>query len=159
MDLGFSELLFILFLALLLFGPKRLPEIGRQIGKFVAEFKKAGNQFRAQLEEEVRQLDAEQQQVAAAKGELMEAKGSLAQDLASVTETLRDLRNMKSNLSREITNTIMAPSSGARPARPAPNSPPNTVAKGSLAAGADASTAAQPRAAVPHEPSEDEPNA
>ncbi len=142
MDLGISELLFILFLALLLFGPKRLPEIGRQIGKFVAEFKKAGNQFRAQLEEEVRQLDAEQQQAKALKGEAVEAQRSMAEDLASVTETLRDLRNMKGTLTREITQTLMAP----------PSAPANTIAKGSLKA-ATASTTSATSAPAPEKDS------
>ena len=57
MDLGISELLFIFVLALLLFGPKKLPEIGRQIGKFLNEFKRASNDFRSQIEDEIRQLE------------------------------------------------------------------------------------------------------
>lgn len=58
MDLGFSEMLFIVVLALLIFGPRRLPEIGRQLGKALAEFKRAKNEFTAQIEDEVRRLDA-----------------------------------------------------------------------------------------------------
>ena len=38
MNLGFAEMFFLVVLALLLFGPKRLPEIARQMGKFMAEF-------------------------------------------------------------------------------------------------------------------------
>lgn len=45
MELGFGEILFILFLALLFFGPKKLPEIGRAIGKAVREFKRAYEKF------------------------------------------------------------------------------------------------------------------
>lgn len=59
MDLGLSEILFIFVLALLLFGPKKLPEIGRQVGKFLAEFKRAKNEFQSQLQDEMRQLEAE----------------------------------------------------------------------------------------------------
>ena len=47
------DMLFILFLALILFGPKRLPEIARQVGKFVAEFKRASNDFKYQLQAEI----------------------------------------------------------------------------------------------------------
>ena len=47
------DMLFILLLALILFGPKRLPEIARQIGKFVAEFKRASNDFKYQLQAEI----------------------------------------------------------------------------------------------------------
>ncbi len=60
MDLGIPEMLFIFFLALLLFGPKKLPEIGRQIGKALSEFKRASNQFKAQIDDEIRQLDVEE---------------------------------------------------------------------------------------------------
>ena len=47
------DMLFILLLALILFGPKRLPEIARQIGKFVAEFKRASNDFKYQFQAEI----------------------------------------------------------------------------------------------------------
>ena len=47
------DMLFILLLALILFGPKRLPEIARQVGKFVAEFKRASNDFKYQLQVEI----------------------------------------------------------------------------------------------------------
>ncbi len=57
MDLGVSELVFIFLLALLLFGPKKLPEIGKQIGKALAEFKRAKNEFQNQLSDEMRQLE------------------------------------------------------------------------------------------------------
>jgi sec-independent protein translocase protein TatB len=40
-------------LALILFGPKKLPEIGREIGKFMAEFKRASNDFKYQLQSEI----------------------------------------------------------------------------------------------------------
>jgi sec-independent protein translocase protein TatB len=63
MDLGFSgEMLFIFLLALLLFGPKKLPEIGRQVGRLLAEFRRASNELKGQLENEMRMLEAEEQQ-------------------------------------------------------------------------------------------------
>jgi len=52
-SLGMPELLFILVLALLLFGPKRLPEIGRTIGKGMAEFRKATNDLKRTIETEI----------------------------------------------------------------------------------------------------------
>jgi TatA/E family protein of Tat protein translocase len=60
MNLGFPEMLFLGLLALLLFGPKRLPEIGRQIGRAMGEFKRASSEFQNQLEEEVRQLEVKE---------------------------------------------------------------------------------------------------
>ena len=59
MNLGFPEMIFIFFLALIIFGPKKLPEIGRQIGKALNEFKRASNEFKAQIESEINQFDVE----------------------------------------------------------------------------------------------------
>lgn len=60
MNLGFPEMLFLGLLALLLFGPRRLPEIGRQIGRALGEFKRASSEFQNQLEDEVRQLEVQE---------------------------------------------------------------------------------------------------
>jgi sec-independent protein translocase protein TatB len=59
MNLGFSEMVFLFILALLIFGPKKLPEIGRQIGRFMNEFKRASNDFKAQIESEINSLESE----------------------------------------------------------------------------------------------------
>jgi sec-independent protein translocase protein TatB len=61
MNLGFSEMLFLFILALLIFGPKKLPEIGRQIGRIMNEFKRASNEFKAQIESEINSLETEVQ--------------------------------------------------------------------------------------------------
>jgi sec-independent protein translocase protein TatB len=64
-SLGDSAFIFIL--ALILFGPKKLPELARQLGKLMAEFRRASNEFRMQMEDELRQAEqAEQQQKIAA---------------------------------------------------------------------------------------------
>src|SRR5439155_26000178 len=59
MNLGFSEMVFIFLIALIIFGPKKLPEIGRQIGKALNEFKRASNEFKSQIESEINSLDVE----------------------------------------------------------------------------------------------------
>jgi TatA/E family protein of Tat protein translocase len=59
MNLGFSEMLFLFLLALIIFGPKKMPEIGRQIGKALNEFKRASNEFKAQIETEIANLERE----------------------------------------------------------------------------------------------------
>jgi TatA/E family protein of Tat protein translocase len=51
--LGFPELIFILVLALLIFGPKRLPEIGRTIGRGMAEFRKASTDLKRTINTEL----------------------------------------------------------------------------------------------------------
>ena len=51
MNFGFSgEMIFLFFLALILFGPKKMPEIGRQVARFLGEFRRASNEFRSQIE-------------------------------------------------------------------------------------------------------------
>lgn len=55
--LGFTEIMFILVLALLLFGPRRLPELGRMLGKGLMEFRRASSDLRSTIEEEVRALE------------------------------------------------------------------------------------------------------
>jgi TatA/E family protein of Tat protein translocase len=59
MNLGFPEMIFIFLLALIIFGPKKLPEIGRQIGRALNEFKRASNEFKSQIESEISQLEVE----------------------------------------------------------------------------------------------------
>lgn len=51
---GFGDTTFIVLLALLLFGPKKLPVLARQLGKLMADFRRASNEFRTQMEEELR---------------------------------------------------------------------------------------------------------
>ena len=51
--LGGPELFLILVVALIVFGPKKLPEVGKSLGRMMNEFKKASNEFRQTLEDEV----------------------------------------------------------------------------------------------------------
>ena len=53
-SIGMPELIIILVLALIIFGPRKLPELGRSLGKSIAEFKKASNELKSTLEEEIR---------------------------------------------------------------------------------------------------------
>ncbi len=56
-NLGMADTLLLMVLALVVFGPRRLPQIGRQIGKLMYEFRKASNDFKFQMEEELRQAE------------------------------------------------------------------------------------------------------
>ncbi len=58
----FLDSIFIFVLALVLFGPKRLPEIGRQIGKLLVEFRRASNDFKMQIEDELRTMEQQDRQ-------------------------------------------------------------------------------------------------
>ena len=65
-SIGMPELIIIFVIALVIFGPKKLPELGRSLGRSLNEFKKASNELRSTLEEEIR---VEEQKEAAAKAQ------------------------------------------------------------------------------------------
>jgi TatA/E family protein of Tat protein translocase len=58
-SIGFQEISFIFLLALLLFGPKKLPELGRMFGKALTEFRRAQTELKATFEREMKSLDRE----------------------------------------------------------------------------------------------------
>jgi sec-independent protein translocase protein TatB len=75
---SFGDSIFLFALALLLFGPKKLPVLARELGKWVGEFRRASNEFKMQMEEELRQVEQadRQKQIAA-----MEAAAPVAPSL------------------------------------------------------------------------------
>ncbi|MGD0099056.1 MAG: twin-arginine translocase TatA/TatE family subunit [Acidobacteriota bacterium] len=59
-SLGWQEIIVIFIIALIIFGPRKLPEIGKSLGKGLAEFKRASNELKQTWEEEIR-LDKEKE--------------------------------------------------------------------------------------------------
>jgi sec-independent protein translocase protein TatB len=96
----FADSIFIFLLALVLFGPKRLPEIGRQIGKLLAEFRRASNEFKMQIDDELRNLERQEQQ------KKLEAQSALAA-AAPTPESSTDAGT------QTTTPVIMPPDTGA----------------------------------------------
>ena len=92
MNLGFGEMFFIFLLALIIFGPKKLPEIGRQIGKALADFKRYSNDFKYQLESEVRQWEIEET--------LRKEKEELKQTILPEGTIPSDILNLNSDASK-----------------------------------------------------------
>ena len=84
--MSFQDSAVIFFIALLLFGPKKLPELARQIGKLMGEFRRASNDFRMQMEDELRisEQAERQKQIAAIEA----AAPTSATGLPAATEEL-----------------------------------------------------------------------
>ncbi len=67
-SIGMPELIIILVVALIIFGPRKLPELGRSLGKSIGEFKKASTELRSTLEEEIN-LEQQSEQKATIRAE------------------------------------------------------------------------------------------
>jgi sec-independent protein translocase protein TatB len=78
---GIPDTLFIVVIALIVFGPKKLPEISRQLGKLLYEFRKASNDFKFQIEEELRSAEQAERQ------KQLNAQASTPQPATPVTIT------------------------------------------------------------------------
>jgi len=65
-SIGMPELIIIFVIALIIFGPKKLPELGRSLGRSLNEFKRASNELKNTLEEEVR-IEEQREKTAAAE--------------------------------------------------------------------------------------------
>jgi TatA/E family protein of Tat protein translocase len=76
--LGVQEMLVIFLVALVLFGPKKLPELGRTIGKALTEFRRASNDLKATFDREMQTLERESM-------ELKETTRQIASDIQSST--------------------------------------------------------------------------
>jgi TatA/E family protein of Tat protein translocase len=68
-SIGMPELLIIFVIALIIFGPRKLPELGRSLGRSLGEFKRASNELRNTLEDEIRLEEQRDTQAARAKTE------------------------------------------------------------------------------------------
>ncbi len=66
-SIGMPELVIIFVVALIVFGPRKLPELGRSLGKSLSEFKRASNELRSTLEDEIRMDEQREAQAARAK--------------------------------------------------------------------------------------------
>src|SRR5690349_4672769 len=81
-SIGMPELMIIFVVALIIFGPRKLPELGRSLGKSLGEFKRASNELRSTLEDEIR-LEEQREARATAKAREEAAAGPTPVDSAA----------------------------------------------------------------------------
>jgi len=95
-SLGMPELVIILVIALIVFGPRKLPELGRSLGKSIGEFRKASNDLKHTLDEEIRveeqkeqrsKMEAEQASAVAAAEASAPVAPTTADDGATVSRS------------------------------------------------------------------------
>ena len=124
---SFQDSIFLFILALLLFGPKKLPVLARELGKWIGEFRRASNEFKMQMEEELRvseQADRQKQIAAmeaaapvtpALPAETVDAGGSEQQILHSVQDDNQKGEPLPIAVSGDL--KIMPPATGLPQAR------------------------------------------
>ncbi|WP_348268352.1 twin-arginine translocase TatA/TatE family subunit [Edaphobacter paludis] len=122
---SFQDSALIFVLALLLFGPKKLPELARQLGKLMGEFRRASNEFRMQMEDELRQAEqADQQKKIAAMEAAAPVTPVIPDDSENPIEEHPHMDPFKDDYSTESIATTVEPISeinaGESNAEPAP---------------------------------------
>lgn len=142
--LSFPHLVVLFVIALIIFGPEKLPELARMLGKATSEFRKMTNDFRYALEDEVRELDR-QNRIREQESAL--AASRAAQPPAFTTEAPAGPEN---TVAREVPNTVVT-----APIEPPPAEPSSSEL--SPAEHSHDASAAPPEAvSVPHEKSSDD---
>jgi sec-independent protein translocase protein TatB len=123
--MSFGETIFLFFLALIIFGPKKLPEIARQVGKYLNEFKRASNEFRSQIEQEIAHLDTQKPQIlpptlasSSWAGDRHVTEGLAPEGTASRTLNSTTLNSAPENSAPETTSANTEPAPEATLAAP-----------------------------------------
>jgi TatA/E family protein of Tat protein translocase len=98
------ELVIILVIALIIFGPRKLPELGRSLGKSLGEFKRASNELRNTLEEEVR-VEEQREQKAKMQAEQASALAASAQPVTPGSSGSPVTESAEPTVSRTNTGT------------------------------------------------------
>ena len=147
-NLGMADSFILMVLALVVFGPRRLPQIGRQIGKLMFEFRKASNDFKFQMEEELRAAeDAERRNKEEAERQRVAALAAASQ--ASVSAPAQTVESTADIGAVEPATASANPEQYPTETPSASAEPTGTSELADAAPAEAASAAAAPAAAVP----------
>jgi len=142
--LGMDDTLWLMVLALVVLGPRRLPQIGRQIGKLMYEFRKASNDFKYQLEEELRNAEEADRR----KREEAERQQALAVAQTAKTETQTALAQAQAAAEQALQAAAQAQSAAKAAQTAAESHEPAAAESHQPAAAIDAAPAAPPPAPI-----------
>jgi TatA/E family protein of Tat protein translocase len=102
-QLGFSEMLVIFIVALLVFGPKKLPELGKSLGKGIREFRKATDELKSTWHDQVRDIEN------------------------PLNDVKRDIHNMGQDMKSDLYNSLEKPAEPEHSATPVAETHPTTT--------------------------------
>ena len=151
--LGWPETVFIFFLALVLFGPKKLPELGRTVGKALTEFRRASSELKATFDREMKTLEQETQSIKEAANYQIEPQ---SYDYSSHESTYEGAYGYDGSYGHEhydstaTTTPSTLSASAPQDAELPVAAPEGTVAHGSEPAVTAAKSEEQPRPSDPH---------
>ena len=149
--LGWPETVFIFFLALILFGPKKLPELGRTVGKALTEFRRASNELKSTFDREMKSLEQETQLKEIANQYQSDTYNYDYSSYESTYEGSYGNENYDSTASNPSTESASAPQGADSPSAVLPE---GTIAHGSETAVVDESSGhPQEAASNGHNPS------
>jgi TatA/E family protein of Tat protein translocase len=103
--LGIPELVIIFIVALIVFGPRKLPELGRSLGKSLSEFKRASNELRSTLDEEIRLEDRRAEAAKAAAAAATASNNTLGDD-GGPGRVIADASTSDNTPSEQVADTV-----------------------------------------------------
>jgi len=147
--LGWPEMMFIFVLALILFGPKKLPEIGRTVGKAITEFRRASSELKTTFEREMQSLE---QETASIHDSVKEIAAPYQYDTFNYDYSATEMPYEGSYGTESHDTAAIGPVTASASATEGAESPSAVAPEGTVARGAETASVAEPNGS-PHEAS------
>jgi len=151
--LGWQETVFIFILALLIFGPKKLPELGKTIGKAMTEFRRASNELKSTFEREMQSLERENESLKEVTNSYYNDTSSSSYDYnydSSSYDSGYNYESSDSTTAADVSTTSASAPQGAESPSVAETKPPEgTIAHGTETAAVTGGSETKPAEAAP----------